>query len=98
MAYYLVRYHREALTTTGTWCSVMDGGFVSEDCTLPEIRAKVAEIVSWHDGKTGRISTSEIKLISEAERDQIMGSEMCFWSRHLSKMTVRAAEAFRQAS
>lgn len=98
MSYYEVRYHRDALTTTGTWCAVMDGGFVTEDCTLEEVKTKVAEIVSWHDDKTSRINTPVVRLISDEERIRIMQSDMCFWSRTLSKMTVRAAERFRQGN
>jgi hypothetical protein len=75
---------------------VMDGGFVSEDCTKDEIDAKVAEIISWHDGKTSRINTPTIRLITPEERTRIMNSDMCFWSRQLSKMTYKAAERMRQ--
>lgn len=81
---------------TGSWMTVMDGGFVTEDCTLEEVRAKVAEIVGWHDGKTSRINTPAIRLISEDERQRIMQSDACFWSRNLSRMTRNAAERFRQ--
>jgi len=74
----------------------MDGGFVSEDCTLDEVKALVAEIVGWHDGKTSRISTPDIRQIYEDERQRILASDMCFWPRQLSKMTYMAIERFRQ--
>lgn len=96
MPYFEVRYHREGLTMNGYFIPVMDGGFVSEDCTRAELDAKVAEIVGWHDGITSRISTPQIRLITAEERDRIMNSDLCFWSRQLSKMTYRAAERFRQ--
>lgn len=81
---------------TGNWMAVMDGGFVTEDCTLNEVQAKVAEIVGWHDGKTSRINTPTIRLISEDEQERIMQSDACFWSRNLARMTRNAAERFRQ--
>ena len=98
MSYFEVRYHREGLTTTGSWIAVMDGGFVTEDCTLEEVKSKVAEIVGWHDGKTSRINKPAIRLISENERLRIMQSDVCFWSRNLSRMIRNAAERFRQDS
>ena len=96
MSYFTVTYRREALTTTGTWAPVMDSGFVSVDCTLEEVTAQVAEIVGWHDGKTSRISTPQIQLITEEKQREILASDLCFWSRQLSKMTYRAAERMRQ--
>lgn len=69
----------------------MDGGFVSEDCTVEEVRSKVAEIVGWHDGKTSRISVPVIREISGEERSRIMQSDACFWSRALDRMTASAA-------
>lgn len=92
--FYLVRYHREAITTDGNWVSVMDSGFVTNDCTLSEVQSVVAEVVGWHDGKTSRISKPEIRCISDEERARILQSDLCFWSGQLARMAGKAAEAF----
>lgn len=94
--FFVVRYYREALTVSGNWCPVMDGGFVSQDCSLDEVKGLVDEIVSWHDGVHSRISKPQIIQITSEQREQYLKGESCFWGRQLEKMTYRATERFRQ--
>jgi hypothetical protein len=96
MSYYLVKYWREGLTTTGQWIPIMDSGFITNDCTLAEVKTKVAEIVGWHDGINSRISTPHIELISEEKQKYLLSQDMCFWPKQLEKMTNCAIERFRQ--
>ena len=96
MPYFEVRYRAEGLCLSGRWMDYMHSGFVSEDTTYDKIKTYMDDYAKTFDVVHNRISNIRIREITEKERDAILNSDLCFWSKQLNKMTNQAIERFEQ--